>query len=386
MSFIRQPAYIIGILFLLVLFSEWLATKKFFKHIGSVLIIIIAAAVLANLNVIPSSGNAPPLYDQIFEYAAPLGIFFLLLDVRLNDLKKAGLPMLTMFSIGAAATVVATVIGYLIVSPQKHMNHANAIAGMFTGTYTGGSANLNAVALQYGVQKDGTLYAAVNAVDNILTTFWIFMTIMLPPVLQKIFPRKKNVPPEMKGLTDKEMRNLVGNLQAEITLTDISLLLALGFGSMFISSMVVNYFPQVPSILVLTSVAIILAQIPFVQKIKGAKIMGLLLILLFLAVIGAYCDIRALLHSSDVAGTLFLWDSTLILIHGLLIFGIGGLLKQDWDIIGVASNANIGGASSAPVCAASLGRPDLQLPGILAGSIGLAIGTYLGILVAGLLT
>ena len=66
-------------------------------------------------------------------------------------------------------------------------------------------------------------------------------------------------------------------------------------------------------------------------------------------------------------------------------FFVGGNLKQDWDIVSIASNANIGGATSAPVCAASLGRPDLQLPGLLAGTVGNAIGTYLGILVAELL-
>ena len=68
-----------------------------------------------------------------------------------------------------------------------------------------------------------------------------------------------------------------------------------------------------------------------------------------------------------------------------ILFFIGGIFKQDWDIISIASNANIGGATSAPVCANSIGRPDLQLPGLIAGSVGNAIGTYLGILVAELL-
>ena len=110
--------------------------------------------------------------------------------------------------------------------------------------------------------------------------------------------------------------------------------------------------------------------------------MGLLLIMIFLAVIGAFCDINALLQIGKVSGVLLLWDTALILIHGIFIFTIGGLFKQDWDIVSIASNANIGGSTSAPVCAASLGRPDLQLPGLLAGSLGNAIGTYLGILVA----
>lgn len=97
MPFIQEPIYIVTILLLLIVFSEWSWNSIFFKHIGAVLIIIIAAAILANIGVIPSSYNAPPLYDAIFGYAAPLGIFFLLLEVKLKDLKFAGFPMLLMF-------------------------------------------------------------------------------------------------------------------------------------------------------------------------------------------------------------------------------------------------------------------------------------------------
>jgi uncharacterized membrane protein len=53
--------------------------------------------------------------------------------------------------------------------------------------------------------------------------------------------------------------------------------------------------------------------------------------------------------------------------------------------VSIASNANIGGTATAAVCANSLGRHDLQLPGILAGAVGNAIGTYAGIFVAELL-
>jgi uncharacterized membrane protein len=77
-----------------------------------------------------------------------------------------------------------------------------------------------------------------------------------------------------------------------------------------------------------------------------------------------------------------IWVTVLVLIHGLLLILIAGLFKQDWDIVAIASNANIGGATTAAVCATSLGRKDLQLPGLLAGSVGNAIGTYLGIMVA----
>lgn len=385
MPFIQEPVYIITVFLLLIVVSEWLAEKSFFKHIGSVLIIIIAAAILANISVIPSSYNAPPLYDGIFGYAAPLGIFFLLLEVKLKDLKFAGLPMLLMFLLGAAATAAAAIIGYKIVAPQNHFQPAYAVAGMYVGTYTGGSPNLNAVALNYEVNKDGVLYAAVNAVDNILTTIWLILTLLLPPILQKFFPRKRSIPPHLAGLSDEEIREQLTQGTNNISLTDIAILLALGFGTLFISAKISQAIPGLPSIIVLTTLALIFAQIPFVQKLNGGRILGYLLIMLFLAVIGAFCDIKALMNSGNVAGILLMWVTIIVFLHGIIIFVIGGLLKQDWDIIAVASNANIGGATSAPVCAASLGRPDLQLPGLLAGTVGTAVGTYLGIFVAELL-
>jgi uncharacterized membrane protein len=385
MPFTQQPVYILAILLLLIVFSEWLSTKKIFKQIGSVTIVIIAAAIIANFGIIPSSSNAPVLYDKIFEYAAPLGIFFLLLDVKLKNLRLAGLPMLMMFLTGSLATIAGVLAGYFILSPQHRVSQAYVVAGMYTGTYIGGSANLNAVALNYGLTKDGTLYAAVNVVDNILTTAWIVMTIFLPPVLQKILPRKKATPPEIKDLSEEEINSMLSQVKTETSLKEISILMALALGSLFLSSLISKFFPQIPSILALTLFALSFAQFSFVQKLRGGKVIGLLLIMLFLAVIGAYCDIGALVKSGKVAGMLLMWDLVLILVHGLLIFSVGWLFRQDWDIVSIASNANIGGATSAPACAVSLGRPDLQLPGILAGSLGNAIGTFAGLLIAQLL-
>ncbi len=97
MAVIQQPAYLLCMLMALVWLAEWLATKNYFRQLGSAMIIIIAAAILANLHIIPSASQAPPLYDYIFDYAAPLGIFYLLLEVKLTDLKLAGLSMILSF-------------------------------------------------------------------------------------------------------------------------------------------------------------------------------------------------------------------------------------------------------------------------------------------------
>jgi uncharacterized membrane protein len=379
---LQDPIYILSVLFLLIAVSELLAKKRFFSHVGSVLIVIIAAAILANLGLIPSSQNSPPLYDDIFRYAAPLGIFFLLLEVRLKDLKFAGLPMISMFLIGSAATAAGAIVGYFLISPEKHFELAHAVAGMYTGTYIGGSANLNAVALGYGVNKDGIMFAAINAVDNIYTTIWMILTIVLPRLMQRFFPRGRSIPPQLEGLSDEQIKEELTSNESSVGLIDLAILLTLGLGTLFISMAVASLVPWLPSIIVLTTIALILAQVPLVQRLRGGRILGYLLIMMFLAVIGAYCDLRALAGAGNIAAVLLLWVAVILLVHGILIFFIGGIFKQDWDIVSIASNANVGGATSATVCAASLGRPDLQLPGLLAGTIGNAIGTFAGFAVA----
>ncbi|MDQ3198138.1 MAG: DUF819 family protein [Verrucomicrobiota bacterium] len=376
MSFVIEPLYVATVLCLLVGLSEWLSRRKYFQYLGSALIVILAAAVLANLGLLPSSLNAPPLYDGIFNYIAPLAIFFLLLDVRLRDLRRAGLPMLLLFVLGAAGTMAGVLIGYQLLAPQNHgVEKAFAVAGMYTGTYIGGSVNLNAVALQYDVGKNGTLFAAINAADNIITTIWIIATIILPRVLQRVWPRSVPVAANEKAAGELETPE-------RTNVFDFSILLALGLGSLFLSQLLSRLVPSIPYVLTLTTAALVLAQMPIVQRLGGAKVLGYFTVLIFLAVVGAYCDLGALIENGAVAGTLLAWVTISVFIHALVLFGIGGLLKQDWAIIAVASNANVGGATSAGVLATAIGRGDLRLPGILAGSLGNALGTYAGLTVA----
>jgi uncharacterized membrane protein len=283
--------------------------------------------------------------------------------------------------VGSLTTITGTLVGYYLLAPQKHgVTQAYAVAGMYTGTYIGGSANLNAVALQYGINKNGTLFAAINAADNIITTIWIIATIVLPPFLQRWLPRKKTQIGNQASMAASAVNT--DTIKESMTIISLSLLLALGFGSLLLSQAVSLWVPQIPPILTLTTIALVLAQTSFVGRLKGGRVMGYFLVLLFLAVVGAYCDIAALVNSGELALALLAWVTVIVFIHGLLLFGLGGLFSQDWDIVSIASNANIGGATSAAVLATSLGRADLRLPGILVGSVGNAIGTYLGILIA----
>ena len=105
------------------------------------------------------------------------------------------------------------------------------------------------------------------------------------------------------------------------------------------------------------------------------------LVLLFLAVIGAYCEISAVAQLKEVGLTLLLFSSSIVIIHGILIILIGGLVYRDWEMIAIASQANVGGVTTAAALAESFNRKDLILPAILIGTLGNAIGTYVGFLV-----
>ncbi len=320
-----DPVYLTAVLLLLVVLSEWLGQRPFFKYLGSSLIVIIAAAVLANLGVIPSSRQATPLYEGIFTYIAPLAIFYLLLDVKLSSIRLAGLPMILLFLLGAAGTVAGTMAGYYLLIPHHpSLPDAFAIAGMYTGTYIGGSANLNAVALEYGVFKNGTLFAAINAADNIITAIWMIVTLALPPLLQRWLPLKHPALPPENGTENPATP--AGDSTAEpVTLMGLSTLLALGAGTLFLSGLINRYVPQVPTVLILTTLALMLAQVKVLQSIKGGNLIGFLLVLLFLAVVGAYCDIGALIENKDTAILLLEWVFIIVAVHGLLLFTIRGL-------------------------------------------------------------
>ncbi|WP_080056790.1 DUF819 family protein [Spirosoma aerolatum] len=373
--------FILFVLCLNVIICEWLTKKPGFRQIGTALLVILVTAVEANLGVIPTIET--PVYEGIFSYIAPFSLFLLLLSVNLKDLRRAGLPMLTMFLIGSTGTIIGVLVSVWVFSaPQTVGSLFYALAGMFTGTYIGGSINFHAVALHYSVSKAGNLFIAATAADNIMTALWMIVTLTLPVFLQRRFPRQRLIASEDQSAASAE--NLFSDSET-MTPNDLAILLSLGFGAIFISKQLATWFPVFPFVLILTTIALGLAQFRVINTLRGSRLLGLFGIYIFLAVIGAYCDIGALIRDGQLAFVLFGMILLLVLIHALLVFGIGALFRQDWDILGIASQANIGGGTSALALARSLNRPDLQLPAVLVGTLGNAIGTYLGILVAELL-
>lgn len=380
---LEEPLYVLGMLCLSILICEWLVRTTFLKHLSTALLVILFVALLANLGIMPSASQGSLVYSGIFTYIAPLSIFFLLLDVNLKSIRKAGAPMLILFGIGIVGTVLGVLAGmYLIDGSDQFGELYPAISGMFVGTYTGGSVNFNAVAIHYHVMEEGVLYAGMAAVDNIITALWMVVTLLVPTLFRRVLKQSPVIAPATIATEEGHERE-----KETVSVLSLSALLSLGVFTLLISNILAdwltNFGVEIPSILILTTIALLLAQIPALHRLPGGHLLGLFSVYLFLAVIGAFCEFAALSQIGDLAWRLLILVLTIVLIHGVLIFGATALGKLDWDVAAVASQANIGGSASALALAKSLNRMDLYLPGILVGALGNGVGTYLGFLIAG---
>jgi len=382
---VTDSLWILAVLAANVAASEWLVRRTALRHLGSALLVIVVTAITANIGIIPTYSNDVPVYAGVFDYLAPLSIFLLLLRVHLAGIWRAGRAMLLLFGVGALGTTLGVIVAMRAVGGAHAFGTLYyALGGMFVGTYVGGSINFNAVAIEYGVVHDGALYAGAAAVDNVATTLWMVVTVALPRLLARFAGVTSAVVEPLEGAIDETPQD-EHDLET-VGPFDLALLLALGSVSVIASSAAARALETVgidiPSILILTTLALVLAQWPPVQRLRGTRVCGWLAVMVFLAVIGALCDLAALRAMGPLAVRLALFVGTAVLIHGAVTFGIGAALRIDPAISAVASQANIGGGTSALALARSLGRGDLMLPAILVGSLGNAVGTYLGFLTA----
>ena len=225
--------------------------------------------------------------------------------------------------------------------------------------------------------REGAVYTGVVVADNIVTAIWMLVTLSLPVLMLKFRPHptlKAVGGSQIKGHEDKE----------QLSPLSLGLMLFIGIGAMFLSDELA-VLTEIPSVLILTTIALVLAQLKIIQKIPGAKLLGMFSVYLFLVVVGAFCEVTALIDVGEHAIDILVFTTSIVLVHGLFLLLVAMLLKSDWHIIAIASQANIGGASTALALAQSFKRNDLLLPSILAGSLGTGLGTYLGFLVTGLL-
>lgn len=302
-------------------------------------------------------------------------------SVCILEISHLTLPLVILFCIGSLGTTLGIVVGMWAVDAPAGIGPQFApLGGMFVGTYTGGSVNFNAVALEYDMVTEPVLYSGSVAADNIITTLWMIVTLSMPVFLRKLWPKLSN---KEVGETMAIVPDLGIDMDTEsMHPMDLGTTLFLGLAAWWISEGLAEWTQSlgfgIPSILIITILALILAQLPWVQRLKGAQLLGMFSVYVFLAVIGAFCDIQALGGLGRLGLTILGFAVIGVLIHGLAIVLAARLMRLDPEMAAVASQANVGGGTSALALARSRGRTDLVLPAVLLGSLGNALGTFLG--------
>ena len=182
-----DPIYLLAVLVAVAAIAEWLGRRPAGSWLGGAIITLILGILLANVGVIPTITNAPPLYGYLVSVGAPVAIFLLLIDVHLGALKRAGLPMLAAFGIGSAGTIIGVLTAFWLTDADAWLGRfAAPVGGMYAAMYIGGSPNLTAVALHFRVTDEPALFAGVNVADGIVGTLWLAarrMDLLLPGIL-----------------------------------------------------------------------------------------------------------------------------------------------------------------------------------------------------------
>ena len=349
-----------------VFLAVWLEGRyRFFRAMSAGLMCLVFGMILSNSGLLPGDAEA---YYQLGNIWVNAAIVLVLLNVDLRTLLAAGKPMLGAFGIGAVGTMLGTAIATFLlagaIGPETWK-----LTGQFTGTYIGGGANFYALAGAFGT--DPNIMSGAVAADVIVTACWLATYLVIPALLYG----GKGLDPVRKGDAPLTLEQRLKESGESLRMMDFFGLSAITLGAMVAARLLAAAVPVVPAVLWLTTIALVLGHTPPVRKLRGAPVLGNSLLYLFLAGNGAQSLVSEMLAYGP---SLFFYALITVGIHGLVIFGIGRLLRFDAGTLVVASQANIGGAASAVAIATARGYGDKLLPGIAVALGGYAFGNYLG--------
>jgi len=395
---ITNDAVNLGILMAILAFvfvtshSERPGWKRFYSIVPSLLVCYFLPSVLTTLGVYDPDQSQ--LYFVASRYLLPASLVLLTLSIDLPAILRLGPKAGVMFLTGTVGIILGGPLAILLVSyvSPETVGGAGPDAvwrGLTTvaGSWIGGGANQTAMKEVFEV-SDG-LFSSMIAVDVIVANIW--MAILLFGV-----GRAKAIDRFLGADTSaiEEVRRSVEEYQAQVTrvpeLTDLMKVLGVGFGVMglshFLADIISPWLAENAPVLerynltsnffwlvVIATTAGLVLSYTKARELEGvgASRVGSALLYVLIASIGMRMDLAAVAENPGLFAVGAVW----IGFHGLLLIVVAKLIRAPFFFLAVGSQANVGGAASAPIMASAF-HPALAPVGVLLAVLGYALGTY----------
>lgn len=377
---ITHPLLIVLILVAIETLVLWLSrherTRRWFDLLPSVFWIYFLPMLAATFGLISSQS---PVYGLITTYLLPASLVLLLLPVDIKAILRLGPKALAMFFIGAAGIMAGTVIAFALFKPLVGPEFWSGF-GALSSSWTGGSANM--IAVKEALSVPDAVFAPMVIVDTVVPYLWMGILIAMVG-LQGAFDRWNRADRTILDHLGEHAAKHVATSGGKRTLGGIGLaLLVAGVGS-GAAHLLARQLPRIKdvvssytwTILLVSLIGIALSFSP-VRNLErsGATRTGYDLLYFVLTAIGAKASVASIGSALTLIGAGLL----IVAIHAAVLLLGARLLRAPMFLVAAASQANIGGAASAPVVA-EVYHPGLASVGLLLAILGNIVGTWLGI-------
>ena len=379
--------------------------KKFYTFVPALLMCYFIPAALNSMGIV--NGEESNLYFVASRYLLPASLILLCLSIDLKGIYNLGPKAIIMFFAATLGIIVGGPLALWVVgqsdpsvlggdAPDAYWRGLSTVAG----SWIGGGANQ--AALKEISDTLDSQFSIMLIVDVFVANLWMPFLLFGAGIREKIDGWLKADASAVNELQDK-----VEKLQAEsariATFPDWMVIVALAFGGVAISHVVADNAslalsdwltstlsanPDSPAIylssvtkgffwLVVTATAIGIA-LSFTKAKSyegaGASKMGSVFLYILVATIGMKMDIGSLIENWSMYGSAVSIGLLWMLVHIVVLLVVAKLIKAPFFFVAVGSQANVGGAASAPIVASAF-SPALAPVGVLLAVLGYAVGT-----------
>jgi len=377
---ISHPLLIVLVLVAIEALVLWLSnherTRHCFTLLPAVFWIYFLPMLAATTGLLPAKN---PVYGLITTYLLPASLVLLLLPVDIRAILHLGPKALAVFFLGAAGIMTGTVLSFALFQPLIGAEFWSGF-GALSGSWSGGSANM--IAVKEALAVPDAVFAPMVIVDTVIPYVWMGLLIALVGRQETIDRWLRADRSILNDLGERVARHVAGSggrrNAGGIVLT--LLIAAVGCGA---AHLLARELPQIKdvlssytwTILIVTVIGLGLSLTPARNLERaGATRTGYDLLYLVLTAIGAKASVASIGSALLLIAAGFL----IVVVHAIVLLLGARLLRAPMFLVAAASQANIGGAASAPVVA-EVYHPGLAPVGLLLAILGNIVGTWLGI-------